>query len=171
MAGDHRLIGGQVLRWVQSDNPRDTRELLNGPAEHLGELKSDAFGGSRQHGHRPLVIDSEPSPHLEGWAGQVATQSRAPGHRHPGRCFARIEELRSVEFSPTEDVIGKDRREAEGITFNDAMDQRQRGDPELPRRQHEAGPARVAVVIGENHGGSVSFQELQTTEDPLAGDH
>ena len=68
-------------------------------------------------------------------------------------------------------LVGKDRREAEGITFNDAMDQRHRGDPELPRRQHEAGPEPVAIVFGEDHGRLVSLQEAQATKDVLAGDH
>ena len=55
MAGDHCLVGGQVLRWMQPDDPRHARELLNGGAKRLGKLKSGALGGRRQHCHRPVV--------------------------------------------------------------------------------------------------------------------
>ena len=164
-------IGGQVLRWMQSDNPRHTRDcsmaLQNASASSnrmlSGEVANMATGPSRSTPslRRPSSDGLGRSRLNRGHPATVTLDDASPASS----------ELRSVELSPTEDVIGKDRREAEGITFNDAMDQRQRGDPELPRSQHEAGPERVAIVLGEDHRRSVSLQEPQATKDPLAGDH
>ena len=120
-------------------------------------VPADLFREDRSCGESPLPVEErrEQSPRPAGQSYSSPESNGAQTSFSLGHWAMGGSPPRSPHSCRTTsaDVISKNRREAEGITFNDAMDQRHRGIPSfeaLDRRNAAGAPE----LIGQEYRGS-----------------